>query len=126
MTNPEKRVYGLMRRAVWILHGGKCYLSGQELADPVTHDGGHPWEVHHIKHQGTFPHMRFDLDNVVPLALTVHKLDDKGELAVLICNKMGMPAWVKLNRRANVITRPYLDAIESNFNQIIRRGHGSR
>ena len=124
MTNPEKRVYALMRRVVHKLHKGKCYLSGQELADPVTHDGGHPWEVHHIKHQGTFPHMRFDLSNVVPLALSVHKLDDKGELVALICVKMGMPKWVELNRRANIITRPLLGTIEHNFKEIIRRGHG--
>lgn len=122
MTNQELRVYGLMRRVVWLLHGGKCYLSGQELADPVTHDGGHPWEVHHIKHQRQHPHLRFDLTNVVPLAKTVHDLDHKGELRDLICKKMGIPAEAALNHKANTITRPNLDAIERNFNNILRRG----
>ena len=124
MTNPEKRVYGLLRRAVWILHGGKCYLSGQVLADPVTHDQGHPWEVHHIKHQGTFPHMRFDTDNCVPLAVNVHKLDDKGELVGFIRAKKGEEAWFELSRRANVITSVDLDKVERELNEIIRRAHG--
>ena len=124
MTNPEKRVYGLLRRAVWALHGGKCYLSGQELADPLTHDQGHPWEAHHIKHQGAYPHMRFDTANVVPLAKTVHDLDQKGELAKLIREKMGNEAYFALNRRAHIITSVDLNAVERKLNDIIRRGHG--
>ena len=124
MTNPEKRIYTLMRRVVWLLHGGKCYLSGQELADPVTHDGGHPWEVHHVMHQGTYPHMRFDTDNTKPLAKAVHDLDHEGKLATLLRVKMGDPAYFELKRRANIITRPDLDAIERKFKEILRRGHG--
>lgn len=122
MTNREVRIYGLLRRALWILHEGKCYLAGQELADPVTHGGGHPWEVHHIKHQGTFPHLRFDLDNTVPLATNVHALDNRGELLDLIRKKMGDPAYFELNRRANIITSVDLDTVERKLNIIIRRG----
>ena len=124
MTNPEKRLYTLLRRVVWILHGGKCYLTGQVLADPVTHDGGHPWEAHHVKHQGAYPHMRFETDNVVPLAKTVHDLDQKGELAKLIREKMGDEAYFELNRRAHIVMSVDLDAIERQFKDIIRRGHG--
>lgn len=124
MTNREIRVYRLMRRVVFILHGGKCYLSDQVLADPVTHDGGHVWEVHHIKHQRQHPHMRFDLANVVPLAKSVHDLDQMGGLSGLIHQEMGDEAWFELARRANIITSVDLDKVERELNEIIRRGHG--
>ncbi|KKL77460.1 hypothetical protein LCGC14_2034710, partial [marine sediment metagenome] len=90
---------------------------------PVTHDQGHPWEVHHIKHQRQHPHLRFDLDCVVPLAKSVHDLDHKGELVELIRAKKGEAAWTVLQRKANTITRPDLAAIEQNFKDILRRGH---
>lgn len=122
MTNREVRIYGLLRRAVWALHNGHCYLSGQVLSDPRTHDNGHPWEVHHIKHQGTYPHMRFDTDNCVPLAKTVHDLDHEGSLVGLIRGKMGDRAFFKLNRRAHIITGVDLDRVELNLKDIIKRG----
>ena len=115
MTNPEKRVYALLRHVVLLRHGFKCYLSGQELEHRA-------WELHHIKHQGTYPHMRFDLDNCVPLAPTVHALDQKGELVMPIRQKMGDKAWFELNRRANIITSVDLDAVEHNLKSILRRG----
>ena len=122
MTNRKVRIYGLLRQAVYYLHRGQCYLSGQELSDPVTHDNGHPWEVHHVKHQGTYPHMRFDLDNCVPLSKTVHDLDHRGELVGLIRDKMGDRAFYELNRRANIITSVDLDKVEIILNNIIRKG----
>lgn len=116
MTNREKRVYGLMRLVVWHLHAGKCYLTGQALAEPgVEASDGHPWEAHHVMHQGTYPHMRFDTDNVVPLAISVHKLDDRGELVGRLRIKMGDKAFFELQRRANIIRSVDLDRVESDL-----------
>lgn len=116
MTNPEKRIYTLMRLVVWHLHNGKCYLSGRELAEPgVEAAEGHPWEAHHVMHQGTYPHMRFDTDNVKPLALTVHKLDDRGELVGLLRKEMGDKAFFELQRRANIIKSVDLDKVEQDL-----------
>lgn len=113
MNNREKRLYGLMRLVIWLIHDGKCYLTGQELAEPgVENASGHAWEAHHVMHQGTYPHMRFDTDNVVPLAITVHRLDDKGELNGLIRTEMGDRAYFELQRRANIITSVDLDRVE--------------
>ena len=104
-----------MRRVVFLLHGGKCFLSGQELEH-------RHWEVHHIKHQRQHPHLRYDLDNCVPLAKTVHDLDHKGELNRLIRDKIGDEAYYELTRRAHVIVRVDLDKIEQDLKEILRRG----
>lgn len=122
MTPHELRIYSLMKRVIWLLHNGKCFLSGQVLEDPVTHDQGHPWEAHHILHQRQHPHMRFDLDNVVPLAKRVHDLDQQGELNHRIRYKMGDEKYNELTRRAHVITSVDLHAIQRRFNEIISRG----
>ena len=122
MTPKELRIYSLMRKVVYLLHDGKCFLTGQELEEPggAGQYQGHAWEVHHILHQRQHPHLRFYLPNCVPLAKTVHDLDQKGELRAHIIRKMGDAQYQALLLAAFKGPEPiYLDIIEQNFKDIL-------
>lgn len=85
-------LYDLMRRYVWARDKGVCRLCGAE---------GH--DVHHIKHQGPYPHMRYDLDNVLLLCVHCHDLDNKGHLVPAIKRHIGEDKYWALNRRAQAV-----------------------
>ncbi len=120
MSPKEQRIYTLMRKVVYLLHGGKCFVTGQELKEPGGQHWGHPWEVHHILHQRQHPHLRFDLVNCVPLAKGVHDLDQTGDLKPHIKRKMGDERYMALKLYAVQLPEPMdLDEIERTLKTIM-------
>lgn len=70
---------------------GRCQL-------PKCGAPGH--DVHHIMHQGPYPHMRYDLENVILLCHGCHNTDNQGKLLSAIKRHMGEDVYYALKRRA--------------------------
>ncbi len=81
-----------MRRVVIARAKGRCQLCGAPGCD-----------VHHIMHQGPYPHMRYDLENVILLCKGCHLMDDRGYLVAAIKRHITEDAYYTLKRRAQVV-----------------------